>query len=98
MLRVCPAQQQSKVGFRSSNLALQAHHGDMAVWAATSPDVGPDRRRKSVQQVPGSRQGCSAEVQLARQFRDLMKNPIPGISAAPSDGDLFVWNVQVGTE
>jgi hypothetical protein len=28
MLRVWPAQQQSKVGFRSSRLALQAHRGD----------------------------------------------------------------------
>jgi ubiquitin-conjugating enzyme E2 N len=24
-----------------------------------------------------------------------MKNPIPGISAAPSDDDLFVWDVQL---
>jgi ubiquitin-protein ligase len=46
--------------------------------------------------VPGSRQGCSAELQLARQFRDLLRNPIPGVSAAPSEDDLFVWNVKVG--
>jgi hypothetical protein len=58
-------------------------------WATASDEVSPDRRRQAVRQVPGSRQGCSAELQLARQFRDLLRNPIPGVSAAPSEDDLF---------
>jgi hypothetical protein len=82
----------------TASAAAAAKAESKAVWAATSPDVLPDRRRQSAKQVPGSRQGCSAEVQLARQFRDLMKNPIPGISAAPSDDDLFTWHVQVRGE
>ncbi|WIA32431.1 hypothetical protein OEZ86_003253 [Tetradesmus obliquus] len=65
-------------------------------WAAASADVSPDRRRAAAKQVPGSRPGASAQVQLARQFRDLLRHPISGIDAAPSDDDLFTWNVKVG--
>uniref|UniRef100_A0A383WJT8 UBC core domain-containing protein n=1 Tax=Tetradesmus obliquus TaxID=3088 RepID=A0A383WJT8_TETOB len=64
-------------------------------WAAASADVSPDRRRAAAKQVPGSRPGASAQVQLARQFRDLLRHPISGIDAAPSDDDLFTWNVKL---
>ncbi|WIA12300.1 hypothetical protein OEZ85_012356 [Tetradesmus obliquus] len=64
-------------------------------WAAASADVSPDRRRVAAKQVPGSRPGASAQVQLARQFRDLLRHPISGIDAAPSDDDLFTWNVKL---
>lgn len=66
----------------------------MPSWADISSSI-EGRRRKDAGKVPGGRQGVSAEVQLARQFRDLMKNPIPGVSAAPSDDNLFLWHVQV---
>jgi hypothetical protein len=93
--RPAAVEPESTASSGSEQAALAAKYGSMAVWAATSPLVGPDRRRQSTRQVPGSRQGCMTGLQLARQFRALMKNPIPGISAAPSDDDLFVWNVQV---
>jgi hypothetical protein len=47
-----------------SEQAVAAKPESMAVWAATSA-LPPDRSRQSVKQVPGGRQGCSAEVQLA---------------------------------
>lgn len=41
------------------------------------------------------RQSC-AEAQLAKQFRDLIRHPIAGISAAPDEEDTLKWHVQVG--
>lgn len=46
--------------------------------------------------APGARSGKGpAEVQLAKQFRDLLNHPIPGVSAAPDDEDALTWHVRV---
>lgn len=44
--------------------------------------------------APGAGHG-PAPAQLARQFRDLLKHPIPGVSAAPDDEDPMMWHVRV---
>ena len=56
------------------------------------PDTGPPQR---VDYAPGARKTGSVEVLLARQLRDLIKNPIPGISVAPDDDDMRKWHVKV---
>jgi hypothetical protein len=45
--------------------------------------------------APGAGKGFSAAVQLAKQFRHIMRHPIPGISAAPDDEDEMVWHIKV---
>jgi hypothetical protein len=95
---VASAEQSSSISRRRPSSVLKrppVQRISKLEWAATSDDVYPERRRQSAKTVPGGRQGCSAELQLARQFRDLMRNPIPGVNAAPSDDSLFIWNVQV---
>jgi hypothetical protein len=48
---------------------------------------------------PGARVGPvnrgHAEAQLAKQFRDLLQHPIPGVSAAPREDNLLLWDVMV---
>jgi hypothetical protein len=45
--------------------------------------------------APGAGKGFSAEVQLAKQFRHIMRHPIPGVSVAPDDSDEMTWHVKV---
>lgn len=54
---------------------------------------------KRVDYAPGTRVGQKTEVLIARQLRDLMQNPVPGISVAPDENNVFLWHVvMVGPE
>lgn len=57
-------------------------------------EISP-RRHKRVDYAPGARVGESVELLLARQLRDLMKNPIPGVSVAPDENNIMIWEVLV---
>jgi hypothetical protein len=85
-----PSALQKRAAAQNLEPKLQGTAFSELVWAAASDDVKADRRRAAARQVPGSRQGCGAELQLARQFRDLLRNPIPGVSAAPSEDDCLL--------
>eukprot|EP00775_Hariotina_reticulata_P001154 gene1154-1494_t len=59
--------------------------------------VAAGRRWGTSVSAPDARPGvASAQVQLAKQLRDLNRHPIPGISAAPDEDDMLKWNVKVG--
>lgn len=53
------------------------------------------RGHRRADYAPGARVGGPVVVQLARQLKDLMTNPIPGISVAPDENDAMVWQVMV---
>uniref|UniRef100_A0A383WK50 Ubiquitin-like domain-containing protein n=1 Tax=Tetradesmus obliquus TaxID=3088 RepID=A0A383WK50_TETOB len=45
--------------------------------------------------APGAGVHGSAAVQLAKQFRHIMRHPIPGVSCAPDDTDQMTWHVKL---
>lgn len=67
---------------------------------ATADRAAPLARSRQADDVvvmaPGAGAG-SAEAALAKQFRDIMRHPMPGVSVAPDDTDTMKWHVKVGT-
>jgi hypothetical protein len=58
MLRVWPAQQQSKVGFGNSSLALQAHRGDEVAAFLVATDTQEAAGGEAAERLAADLTGC----------------------------------------
>jgi hypothetical protein len=90
--------------FGSASLNCSAHPAAakrqlsvaFASGSTVSSSSSSSRRRSSpLVTAPGSGKGFSAQVQLAKQFRHIMRHPIPGVSVAPDEDDEMTWHVKV---
>lgn len=77
------AQQGKAAAARAFDLLDQAPSGAQSTIVMGTPVTSPGAGAGSVGK------------QLAKQFRDLIKHPIPGVSAAPAGDDPLLWDIQV---
>lgn len=78
-----------------------SHHSNklrfkLNISSGTSVDANCSSSLKSMT-APGAGRGPAA-AQLAKQFKDLLKHPIPGVSAAPDENDPMIWHVRVSSK
>jgi hypothetical protein len=78
---------------RRPKLMQRRRASEPAVAAVTAAAAAP--AVSAVEVAPGAGVGGSAEVQLAKQLRHIMRHPIPGVSVAPDESDEMTWHVKV---
>ncbi|KAF6259978.1 ubiquitin-conjugating enzyme/RWD-like protein [Scenedesmus sp. NREL 46B-D3] len=65
-----------------------------SAFGATSSSTASSSRPLPSVTAPGSGKG-SVAVQLAKQFRHIMRHPTPGMSVAPDESDEMTWHIKL---